>query len=269
MARKKDDDQWPFAYDLFFRKGLGASAIWHELEAEFVGDAVTLRQVQRWVKEFREMPTSLTDLDKVFEWHRMEEYGLPWEASGLIHEMLSLIFIGHFQEDQYVQVQEDELPTIRQVRWWWRVHLALPNLYIYTENLHFDLYYIAQRFCFREIQKDVLRMDVDFADLEAHLAYQPWAGSHNEERYLEDIKYDVIKPLPTSSKRRTSMESLINNELDTPSAVHDSYSKHRYLLISQQNAMTHELMESMKRRRAETGEPLVLMEYFEEISRED
>jgi hypothetical protein len=35
----------------------------------------------------KNMPVS--PLDTAFEWHKLEEYGIPWEASGFIMDMLN------------------------------------------------------------------------------------------------------------------------------------------------------------------------------------
>ena len=93
-----------------------------------------------------------------------------------------------------VQRDLDDSPiTVRQVRWWWRVHLAVPD----AEPL--DVFYLAQRFVLREILHEILGAPLEMDDLEAHLAYKPWAGEWNRYYYHRDIEEGRIRPLRDNS----------------------------------------------------------------------
>ena len=43
--------------------------------------------VAKYTKEYDALPDSLKDLDKPFEYHLMETYGLPWEAGSYLLDM--------------------------------------------------------------------------------------------------------------------------------------------------------------------------------------
>ena len=77
-------------------------------------------------------------------------------------------------------------PTIRQARWWWRVHLVAPGM---RED---DLYWLAQGFVVRELARDVLGVVVKFDDLEAHLAYRPWEDSSRLSAYMDAVDNGLI-----------------------------------------------------------------------------
>ena len=94
-----------------------------------------------------------------FEWHRLQEYGLPWESSDILLSVWKRVC--HMREDS-----STPLPTVRQARWWWRVHLAAPDV---TDPM--DLFLLAQRFVIREILSDLLGQSAEMRDLDAHLAY--------------------------------------------------------------------------------------------------
>ena len=189
MPRQRaSPEQHKRAYDLFL-EGSGPAAILRMLEDEFE-EPVSARTVATWVKSFKELSPGTVSLDSPFEWHRLEEYGLPWEASAYLLEMWAFV-----QENEIYEARGFTIPppTIRQVRWWWRVHLAVPELDMA------DVWVLAQRFAFRELAHEVLGQPSGMADLEAHLAYKPWEGwpdsTEKLERYHRAIEEGRIPPL--------------------------------------------------------------------------
>jgi hypothetical protein len=75
-----------------------------------------------------------------------------------------------------------------------------------------DVYYVAGAYVTRELQKQMLSMNVEFEDLNGCLAYAPWAewdGDGLEERdspharYLPAVKAGIIPTLKAFDPRQT------------------------------------------------------------------
>lgn len=182
MPRQRaSSEQHKRAYDLF-RDEKGPSAILKTLEDEFE-EPVSVRTVATWVKGFRELSKETLILDSPFEWHRMEEYSLPWEASAYVLEMWT------FVHENLRWALHLGSPSVRQVRWWWRVHLSARDLGME------DNYWLAERFAIRELEHNVLGLPLEMADLEAHLAYKPWATEERRQAYLRSVEEERIPPL--------------------------------------------------------------------------
>lgn len=175
------------AYGLFLRR-FGPTAIHEELTNKFEEseDVVSLRTVKNWTREFRGRNI---ELDGPFEWHRIEAYqrlgyNIPWQSSAYILEKWA-----YFQEE-LLGYQEPSPLSIRQVKWWLRVHLAAPD--IGTE----DTFWLAQRFVMREQLHDVLGLEIKMDDLEGHLAYAPWRDDWSRMRYLRAVEEGRIRAVP-------------------------------------------------------------------------
>ena len=195
---KANQDQQLLAYQLH-KDGYGPTAILQKLREEF-GDENTVspRTVATWVKGFKQRTHSL---DAPFEWHRMEEYGLPWESS----EYLLTMWRGYKERTgSSAPLRVRSYPTVRQVRWWWRVHNAALDLGD-TEVIEF-----AQRFVARELAHDVLGEPMDTSDLEAWLAYRGWEErpeftSVGTDRYWWALKRGFIPPLRSLDDERAAV----------------------------------------------------------------
>jgi len=105
--------------------------------------------------------------------------------------------------------------TVREVRWWWRSHGAAPYIHQY------DVWLLAWRFVWRELEHEYLGMPLDQSDLEAHLAFKPWVGrsfvegewvveqgANNREAYLRAIYEGII---PYLRRERTQV---LGSEVD-------------------------------------------------------
>ena len=152
------------AYKLYIG-GVGPTAIWEALIEKF-DDAVSQRTVSTWVRGFRDGTKAreeqgLTDLDVPFEWHRLEEYGLPWEASGYLIEMWAWYKEFWTSVATTLNRPEPPPPTVRQARWWWRVHLAVPEM-----EVQMNVYCWAEAFGRRELLHGVLGLPLYVNDLE-------------------------------------------------------------------------------------------------------
>lgn len=187
--RVHDDQRWE-TFRCYLAE-FGPTRIWDRLSEMANGGefgesgAVSIRTVKNWLSEFKRNEAASTEGPHgPFEWHRLEEFGLPWEASGYL-----LSIWAYFQDDMK---DHWKLPwlSVRQAHWWWKVHLTDSG--IGTE----DAFWLAQRFVIREQIRDVLGYKLELGDLEAHLAYRPWAGEENRNRYLEAVKDGRILSMP-------------------------------------------------------------------------
>jgi len=167
---KANPEQHLRAYQLF-RDELGQTAIAVQLEEAFE-NPVSERTVGSWIRGFKSLNPTTLDLDATFAWHKLEDYGLPWEASSY------LLAISRLSSEEAIEGHYYR-PTNRQARWWWRIHQAVPQIDVLS-----DVWFLAQRFVNRELIAEVLGRPLEFDDLEAHLAYKPWEGwPDNPDRF--------------------------------------------------------------------------------------
>jgi hypothetical protein len=155
----------------------------------------------------RSMPDSPSD--QPFEWHRLEEYGLPWEASEYLLKMAC--FIQEFEANLFRTLQiftsdtsPKAPPTVRQARWWWRVHQAVSD----AEGGYLNVYIWAEEYVRYELYKDILDKDVDVTGLDAYLTYRPWFGEQHLERYTTALDEERIPSLPNTQDELPLMEEL-------------------------------------------------------------
>ena len=197
MARTLDDPaQYLHGYSLFKQGISSAAAIARSLEDAFGDRAKPSRTVRTWITKYERAAEATANLDDPVEWHRLEEYGLPWEAS---HEVLrAWAQAQHYGHGQFPLPR----PTARQARWWWRVMKAAPSMSVE------DALSVAGAFVERELRRDVLGESVDLRDLEACLAFAPWDGwpddKVNAQRYEAAIATGIIPKLRPDSYQRTA-----------------------------------------------------------------
>lgn len=196
MARRgrprADAEQYRRASDLYFGGIMSSTEIWTFLTEEFedsdVGrSAASERTVARWVQEFRE--TGKGEADAPFRWHRLDEYdrrgyGIAWETSPAILEK-DVYFQEHLAE-----TQRPAPLSVRQLRWWHRVHMAAPDI-----GLN-DSFWLSQRFVGREQMHDLLDEPLDMEDLDGHLAYRPWASPEERRAYLRAVEHGRVRRRP-------------------------------------------------------------------------
>lgn len=184
MARPKTNQaQELFAYQLH-REGHGPTAIGEILTKKFGSElSVSARTIATWVKRFRD-PSSYLDED--FEWHRIEEYGLPLDSS----EYLLKLWRSFKEWQRSTGIQ----PSVRQLLWWWRVHNACPPLHPQ------QVIDVAQRFIVREMATDITGKPKYMKDLEGWVAYRGWdtnpeTNAYGRKRYLWAIENGIVPPL--------------------------------------------------------------------------
>ena len=128
-------------------------------------------------RAIKNMPESSEDIP--FEWHRMAEYSLPWEASHYLLEMWAKVNEG--EAGFTLGSIYNERLTVRQAKWCWRVHLSAPDLEFK------DTWLKAQDFVYEERHHDSLGKPFDTLDLQADLAYGEWRSEDHRNRYHKAI----------------------------------------------------------------------------------
>lgn len=193
MPRPKiGENQRRTAYRLH-KRGFGPSHIRRELVGEFgdLEEPASERTIKYWVKKFKAINDDITKLDSPFQWHKLDQYGLPWESSRFLMDMLRLIQSHNID----INCSNDQLPpdatskstgipdaTLREVLWWWRVHQAAPEIGVTVGELD-DVRVIANQFAIRGLTSDLLGELVDVTDLEALLVHQPWLDEERRTTY--------------------------------------------------------------------------------------
>lgn len=188
-----DGLQYLEAYGLH-RKRMGPTGIQRWLEERHPDDPASLKTVKNWVRKFGEVKLDDPHLDDEFEWHKMDEHGLPWEASQYLLSVYRFHVRWVFNR-----------PSFRYAVWWWRVHQAIPN-----ESLY-DIWGIAEHFVIRELSNMIMGTNLGFGDLQAWLAYQPWKDTRHGTIYDDDVKQGVIPPL-SDSKGVVSLRDRLSNK---------------------------------------------------------
>ena len=184
-------------------RNLGGTEIHRELvnNPKLVGREIPeVRTLQRTAKDIRE---KLGPLDRLFEWHRLDEYGLPWEASEFLLEMWAYVKeLGVALEWALQYSTPLPPPTVRQAHWWWRVHQAAPD----QDKVFIQLWAEALWQC--ELHKDVLGKTVDVSDIEAFLAYREWVSPEHKTIYDQAVKDGRIPPLQTILENLSRLNEL-------------------------------------------------------------
>ena len=170
--------------------GYGHKAICEKLEEEFEESVVSERTVGTWISEFKlkQGQSEGLSVDASFQWHLMKEYELPWQA-------------GEYLLDMWVARLRDALNyswtpeiTFRAVRWWWKVHLAAPELSA------IEVRSLATGFEIREVMHDILNEPLMMKDLDAFLAFRPWSSAEKRMVYLAAIEQGLIPELSISNR---------------------------------------------------------------------
>ena len=151
---------------------------------DFEGRIPDKRTLQRVVQDMRgnikAQPENIQALDEPFEWHRMDRSGLgiPWEGSNYLLEMWAWVREGGPYPRKVTFLTQ---PSMREIRWWWRIHQADPDAPMK------DVWAMAQHFTAREMAFDYLNAPADFGDLQAVVAYKPWQSTEKLRVYLDAV----------------------------------------------------------------------------------
>jgi hypothetical protein len=178
--RQMTDKEKLRVYELRRKDRLSFSAIAEELSNEAEdGRKFDRATIYRVCKNLPDSP-----LDEPFQWQKLEEYGIPWEASGFL---LSL-WHGIWERKLVESTEEAERITAREVLWAWRVHLAAPDI----SPAHTLMW--ARRFAGNEIGHLVSGMELNFEGLYQALAYRDFEGEAQAEIYGKALEEGRVKP---------------------------------------------------------------------------
>jgi hypothetical protein len=160
-------------------------------------------------RALQKMPDSPEDAP--FVWHHLEKYQLPWEASEFLLQMWRFAITGGLAPIS----RNWPTPTVRQMRWFWRVHLAAPGL-----KSEEAIWFLAQRFVQRELRIDLLGQPLGMEDLTAFLAFTPWASPEHKDSYKQAVSEGRIPALQKETQSaldglRTEMQ-LLDSGIGSP-----------------------------------------------------
>jgi hypothetical protein len=227
---------------------------------EFKGREDEIGSEKRVGRLINDLLEKVTPKDSPFEWHRMEEFGLPWEASGFIMQMLGEAYRAMPRGVSVVTgnsliteiLTEDRnregpawpnffppvfisFPTFREVIWWWRVREAAPEIAQQVGVLS-DIRWLADFFTLREIAHELFNLPLVTADLEACLALKPWLSEDRHSDYHEMVDFEVVLPVPWGGLY-PFMEELPEEIARSTPFLHAVNMEHPELLCSQQSDM--------------------------------
>ena len=142
------------------------------------------RQLEKWGG-----PKNHDPLDEVFDWRRLIDAGLGWEASDVVLDLWAY--------DQKLSVdRENQTPgnsvnrpaTMRKALWWWKVHCATGEFRenrIELQNMtrtHF-VWQAAEVFWLADWYESSLGISQDTSGNWAVLAYKPWGSIVRRDAY--------------------------------------------------------------------------------------
>jgi hypothetical protein len=214
MARPKASREQHIAAYLMYINGDGPKAIYADLFQEWRESApriggvtpqqkiVSERTISTWLNAFKSLAATMLILDSPFQWHHMESYSIPWEASAYLTEILFNKMPSNnsparitFPDSTPPQMILDSTSfTGRIAQWCWRVHLVAPEIGT-TVGQQSDVYHIAKQFAHRQMTADVLREQVDLKDLETILVYKPWLNDKRHQAYHQALYGEIVPPI--------------------------------------------------------------------------
>jgi hypothetical protein len=215
-----------------------------EQELEIAELHVSRGAIHRHAQKWETLDESMKLLERPFHWHEMETYGLPWEAGSLLLRAWAFIKNSRWEsammEDLALasepkspdldQIRDltnverfrySDSPTVREAKWYWRVHLALPDL----EPI--DLIPIGTAFAFREYESQFSGGAIQVADLEGLLAWRPWLTEELRENYYKAVERGVIPRVENHGVSWGSEASNFVQGLIYSGGWPDSYEPHK------------------------------------------
>jgi hypothetical protein len=195
-------------------EGMSLDQVWEKVR-DPVTERPDRRTVARYFRQYDLLPDSVKRWDRPYEWHLTGEIDLPWEAGEWLLEMC---YITEMTLADHLMTR----PTCRQVKWWWRLQKACPEISkdkpmeVGRASGKLDLILLAERFVTRELLHDVVTPDepLDLRGLDAFLVYKPWVDENRHKNYHKAIENGTppYKPLTDFQKQRIDI-------LKTPAGV--------------------------------------------------
>ena len=185
-------------------------AIQKALESEF-REPVSKSTVGNWAKGFRAYRPDGPDPDIPFAWSRMDEYGIPWDASRFV--------LDYLRASQ--QHTEGEPPlTFRQVKWAYRVweatgrhvHFLPPEVSQIPSDEPADMDwreigFLSYLLASAEEASDVLCIENDLAGIDEYIARRPWESLDTAMDYWSDVQAGSARSYESDSSFLTTFLS--------------------------------------------------------------
>lgn len=193
------------AYELFRDRGYGATAILMTLEQEFE-KPVSQRTVESWLHGFKNLGDDIKARDDPFSWSALGGASIPWEASEWILRCQQQGYQGQLEAVAFARSLGIDVGTIhiiaatftnRLVTWYWRIHLAAPDLISPSDVEPLALLCAAQ-----ERMQDIAGKPMDIAMLEDWLTLRPdlerrYGVQGAWQRYWDAVDLGLVKkPIP-------------------------------------------------------------------------
>jgi hypothetical protein len=139
------------------------------------------RKIYELLQEWRNLPAEERSQQGLFRWpDAMINDSLPWEAGRAGLDLL--------RWHDRLGVRR---PTIRHVKWFWRLTLAAPGIPLPEAN------YVSAALAANEYLENTGSNQLQIADLDRRLAYQPWKGERELATYREASMQNGISPTDT------------------------------------------------------------------------
>jgi hypothetical protein len=176
VPRPKTDMWYAIRVSTYAEDGMSAAAIARKLEEDAAEakrkDVPSVRTVRRLFEAHRASPEAERLQANRFRWPESMMLGLlPWEASATA--LNYLLFRQGFDRTR---------PTCREVKWYWRLHLASPSMsyrraHIWTEWL--------AAWEYARGMGDPGALEIHEDTLEAQIAIEPWESKEGADVYEE------------------------------------------------------------------------------------
>ena len=204
------------AYRIWANKPCGGQALYTQLKKAIDIGNLSLGAVKHWVRGFREskVPEGVSHVDQEFRWEEMEQFDLPWDSAGYLLPLLAEVQwlqdwvhqLAVTRPDLKIEEFEEPIsikPPVRQVIWWWRVHLAAPDIGLD------DVIALGAECYWREIANIAHRTPLYLDDITSFLAYRPWQDEQSRDRYRNALNLGTV--LPRNSGLKTQdVEAIID-----------------------------------------------------------
>ena len=194
--------------------------IWNELVLGKKQETVE-KKIGRKLDEWDESSGSNNHdpLDEVFDWRRLPDIGLGWEASNVVLNLWAYDQKLSADRDRQHPGNDINIPaTMRKALWWWKVHCATGE---FKED-QIDLLEIgrvqfvwsaAEVFWLADWYESRLGIPQDTSGNWAYLAYKPWRNAERRDEYERALDENRIGPSLNVAYRTDGSGNIVALEL--------------------------------------------------------
>ena len=148
--------------------------------------------VQNVVAAWERLSLEIRLRDLPFDWHRLEDARLPWDASAWVLKCKRWFEVFRIPVARASGLDTQWPPfSNRWALWCWRIHLAAPGLG------PFPILHIAAEYTIAEQAFDLLpeRPPTRLSGWDSVLEYQPWQSRTAHRVYLEALRLGLVQPV--------------------------------------------------------------------------